>query len=158
MKHIVLPLMGIVLLSDCGQKQERQSLKQVVCITPELIQACIDSTLTLDSGLNSSNYLLDIHALEPIDKQIKSKVLKINPSIRLVKIDSLMNSDSTWIKYEFFQSPIISIDKIEFKKDGTILINTSKVKASDGSIGTEMLFKQQGDGYKCLKSRITFAS
>jgi hypothetical protein len=158
MKRVVLLLIGVLLLSECNQKREKQLLNPVSGITPKLIQTCIDSTLALDSGLNGSEYLLDIHALEPIDKQIKSKFLKVNPSIRLVKIDSLMNTDSTWIKYEFFQNPVISIDKVEFRTDGTILIETSKVKASDGAIGTEILLKQQGGNYKCLKSIITSVS
>lgn len=141
----------------CGQEGKKQ-VKSISIVTPELIQVAIDSTLSLDSGLNTGRFLLDTGVLDSVDKESLDKFLHQNNSIELTNLDSLYQNDSTWVKYKFFQHPVIRFEKVVPQKNGTILIRTSKHKASDGSIGTEMIFQKQSRGYQCLKCEITWIS
>lgn len=123
-----------------------------------LIQICIDSTIRLDSGLNTGKYLVDFTLVPSIDRNTVDSFLRANSAFIETDLDSLIKHDITWKKSEFFDNPVIRFERIVRQKDGTILINTSKTKASDGSIGTEIILKQNGQGYKCLKSAITWIS
>jgi hypothetical protein len=142
---------------SCGQHREKK-IGSLSTVTPELIQVIIDSTLALDAGLNTGYFLLDPGILSSIDKEALNKYKHQNNSVELANLDSLFQNDSTWVNYKFFQNPVIRFDKIVPQNNGTILIQTSKHKASDGSIGTEMIFQKEGNSYKCLKSEITWIS
>jgi hypothetical protein len=142
---------------SCGQQREKK-IESLSTVTPELIQVIIDSTLALDAGLNTGYFLLDPGILSSVDKEALNKYKRQNNSVKLANLDSLFQNDSTWVNYKFFQNPVIRFDKIVPQNNGTILIQTSKHKASDGSIGTEMIFQKKGSSYKCLKSEITWIS
>lgn len=123
-----------------------------------LIKTCIDSTLRLESGLNTGKYSIDFTLVKTLHRQTIDSFLRANPSVTETNLDSLMEHDSTWTKYQYFDNPVIRFEKIIYQRDGTVLINTSKKKASDGSHGTEIILKRDGQIYKCLKSEITWIS
>ena len=123
-----------------------------------LIQICVDSTLQLDNALNTEKYLIDFGHANTFDRKSIDSFLRANPSAIETNLDSLFRHDTTWTKYQFFINPVIRFDKIVRQKDGMILINTSKTKASDGAIGTEIILKEYKENYKCWKSEIKWIS
>lgn len=128
-------------------------------IALDLIQLCVDATLQLDPGLNTGEiYKIDFSLVQQLSKKGVAHFLSLHPYATEANVDSLFKSDSTWVQYQFFQHPAIRFEKIETQKDGTILINTSKHKASDGSIGTKIILKNVGDKFICLSKEITWIS
>lgn len=123
-----------------------------------LIQTCVDSTLELDSALNTTKYSIDFSLVTTLNRETIDSFLKANPVVAETNLDSLFKHDIKWIKHQYFDNPVIRFEKIIYQKNGTILINTSKTKASDGSIGVEIILKQDGQKYTCLKSTITWIS
>lgn len=122
-----------------------------------LIQTCVDSTLSLDRGLNGKKYLVDFSAMK-FDRRIIDNFFRSNPNAMETNLDSLFAHDPTWIKYQFFKNPVIRFEEIKRQNNSTFLIKTSKTLASDGSIGTEIILHRKGDGFECLKSQITWIS
>jgi hypothetical protein len=159
MRHCLTYLFLIVLtFYSCRQGSKSNASKNFKKAELSLIQTCVDSTLQLDYGLNTGKYLIDFSLVTTLNRQIIDSFLRANPTAIETNLDSLIKHDTTWTKYQYFDNPVIRFEKITRQKDGTILINTSKTKASDGSIGTEIILKQDGQRYKCLKSEITWIS
>src|SRR5205085_9460042 len=101
---------------------------------------------------------IDFSNVKEINRRGVDKFFKLDTNAIEANLDSLVLHDTTWIKYQFLQNPVIRFDKIELRVDGTILINTSKTKSSDGAIGTEIILQKKGDGFRCLSSKIKWMS
>ena len=152
-----LNLVILMTLVGCGHTIGRQS-ETAMSLDPDLIKTAIDSTLSLGPGLNTGSYLLDLGVLASTEKRVANEFVTKYRDIPLTNLDSLFKKDKTWLEYQFFDNPVIRFDKVLIRLDGTIQIRTSKYKASDGSIGTEMIFRRSASGYECLKSEITWIS
>ena len=143
---------------SCREAAQNSSVQNAEAADLALLQTCIDSTLQLDSGLNTARYSIDFGSIKTSYRKAIDSFLKINPTVIETDLDSLLTHDSTWTRYQFFQDPVIRFDTIIRQKDGTILINTSKIKASDGAIRTEIILQPKGTRFLCLKSEITTIS
>jgi len=152
----LLLIMGLTAMASCQQSHQQKKLSHV--LTPQLIQACIDTTLSLDKGLNTSDFMLDVDVLDTINKQALQSFMATHQFIKLAKIDSLYRNDSSWLEYRYFSHPVIRFETIAVMKNGDILVTMSKVKSSDGAIGARMIFRKEAGGYKCLESAITWIS
>ena len=151
---LVLLIFGLLLLG-CENKVVG---KPHSYITPGLIAQCVDSTLALDPGLNTPEYWFDPGMLDSLNKSSVQAYLLTNATIKIVNSDSLVVSDSNWVKYGFFTNAVLRFNSVIKRRDGIIEVHTSKTKASDGSIQVELLFRKTSSGYKCLKSEITTIS
>jgi len=157
LKPLLLILATIVIIS-CNKKSKKGTVTENFTISENLIQACIDSTLSLDPGLNSETYLLDVKSINNISKLELGRFLILNKNFKLINLDSLRKTDSTWIKYKFFNQAVIRFESIIIKPGGVIEIETSKIRAADGAIGVKMVFISKGRHFKCLKSGISWIS
>lgn len=154
-----IPLLLVISLagmSSCQQLPKEKKLSHV--LTPQLIQACIDTTLSLDKGLNTGDFMLDVDVLDTINKKALQSFMATHQSIKLAKIDSLYRTDLSWLEYRYFSQPVIRFETITVMKNGDILVTMSKVKSSDGAIGARMIFRKVAGGYQCLESAITWIS
>jgi hypothetical protein len=156
--YLALTLFVLSAFCSCGQMPNNLTYTNSEKVALSLIQLCVDSTLQSDQGLNTGQYTIDFSATKELNRQGIDRFLKLNPNATETNLDSLVLHDTIWIKYQFFQNPVIRFDKIKEQPDGTILINTSKTKASDGSIGTEIIIQKQGDSFKCISTKITWIS
>jgi hypothetical protein len=152
----LLLVIGLVGMASCQQSHKEKRVSQV--LTPQLIQACIDTTLSLDKGLNTSDFMLDVDVLGTINKQALQQFIATHQFIKLAKIDSLYRTDLSWLEYRYFAHPVIRFETITVMKNGDILVTMSKVKSSDGAIGARMIFRKEAGSYKCLESAITWIS
>lgn len=144
----------IVLLLSCNPKTINSKQE-----TYQLLQTAVDATLKLDSGLNRESYLVDVRKVREIDPQAIAAFLQKNHNARLTNLDSLYQHDSNWRSYQFFQLPVISINEIKKQQDGSYLINSSKVKASDGAIEAEIILKPlKSSQYGLVSAKITSIS
>jgi len=152
-----LASISFVFLVFCSCGRETKGLTYVSSekVALNLIQVCVDSTLQLDRELNTGKYLVDFSMVKGLNRKGINSFLQHNGNASEANLDSLILHDSTWVRYQFFQNPVIRFDKIQVQPDGTILINMSKTKASDGAIGTEMILQRQGENVKCILNRIS---
>ena len=148
----------LFVFSSCAQQNVGQNYSNSEKISFNLVQLCIDSTLQLDQGLNTTKYLVDFTKVSQLNHQGVNKFFELNRMATTTNLDSMVLHDSTWINYQYFQNAVIRIEKITEQKNGTLLIITSKNKASDGSIGTEIILQKQGEVFKCLSCKITWIS
>jgi len=150
---LLLLVMGVVSCQQTGKEKKLSGL-----LTPQLIQACIDTTLSLDKGLNTGNYMVDADVLGNINKSALQEFVKIHKDVKLARIDSLYRTDLSWLEYRYFSHPVIRFETVTLLENGDILVNMSKVKSSDGAIGASMVFRKDMGRYKCIKSEITWIS
>ena len=148
----------LIILCSCRQAAQNKTIQNTEAANLALIQTCIDSTLQLDQGLNTGKYSIDFGSIKTAYRKAIDSFLKLNPAVIETDLDSLMIHDSTWTNYQFFQDPVIRFDTLIQQKNGTILINTSKTKASDGSIRTQIILQPKGKQFICLQSSITSIS
>jgi hypothetical protein len=120
-------------------------------------EMCIDSTLHLDPGTSTQTYFVDFGNAKDLPDSCIQKFLATHSNAHAANLDSLERKDTTWTKYGFFQNAVVKFNRIEQHND-SIIVNTSKIKAADGSNGTEMIFKKRGSSYICLYSGITWIS
>ena len=123
----------------------------------EFIAMCIDSTLHLDRGTSTQTYFVDFGKVKVLPDSSIQQFLATHSYAHAANLDSLEHNDTNWLKYGFFQNAVVKFDRIECHAD-SIIVNTSKIKAADGSNGTEMIFKRRGSSYICLYSGITWIS
>jgi len=143
-------------LTNCNDNKLKVTEKEKSMLPTNLIQICIDSTLVLDSKINTPTFYVD---LEYLRKKYQSSVaiyLTENKNLKSTNFDSLINVKSPWLKKDFFQNDIIRFEKVEIRKDNTILVETTKRRAVDASFGTEIILRKEGDKVICLKSNITW--
>lgn|GEM_PF-1903949 len=148
----------LLVFCSCGQETGNSTYVNSEKVALNLIQLCVDSTLQLDHGLNTGQYLVDFSIIKELNRRGIDSFLRLNANASEANLDSLILHDTTWVKYQFFQNPVIRFDKIQVQPDGTILIKTSKTKASDGAIGTEMILQRRGNNFKCVINRISWIS
>ena len=152
----LLLVIGLISMASCKQSHQQKRLSSV--LTPELIQACVDTTLALDKGLNTADFMLDVDVLDTINKQALQEFMTTHKFIKLAKIDSLYRTDSSWLEYRYFPHQVIRFETIAVQENGDIVVTMSKVKSSDGAIGARMTFRKEAGGYRCLSSSITWIS
>jgi hypothetical protein len=146
------------ILRGCRQGETTNAKKDFDHLQLALIETSVDATLQLDHGLNTETYAIDFKPVGLLKRNIIDSFLRKNPTIVETNLDSLLQHDTTWTKYQYFKNPVIRFEGVQIQNDGTILIRTSKTKSSDGAFGTKIILKQDGEKYKCLKSEITWIS
>ena len=152
---IILPLVLLYTYScntSTGQKLNGQKFGL------EFIELCIDSTLRIDPGTSVHIFYVDFSKVNSIDSNAIHTYLVLHKSIRTANLDSLFKNDSMWTKYGYFNIPVIRFEKITTKGADSIIVETSKHKASDGSNGVEIILIRSGNGFKCLSSGMTWIS
>lgn len=123
----------------------------------DFIKICVDSTLHLDPGTSTETYRVDFSKVKNIADPTIREFLAADKNASEANVDSLQKNDSTWMKYGYFEIAAIRFESVETRNDN-IIVHTAKIKAADGSNGTEMIFKRKGSAYKCLYSGITWIS
>jgi hypothetical protein len=117
----------------------------------------VDSALSKDIGLNANDYWIDFSNVTYFNKFEKKEFLIKNLNFHEINADSLLKSDSTWIQYGFLNRMLIKFKNIEINKD-SIIINLDKIKATDGSNGIEIIFKNIGGKIKLVSTKMTWIS
>ena len=158
-KSIFLAVSALIILNSCSEKPNDLTYINSELVAANLIQICIDSTLQLDDGLNSDTYSVDFSKAKDLNSDGVRRFLLTHPSTAQTNLDSLFQHIPKKNKYNFFfKQPIIRFEKIEKQNNGTILINTSKIRAAEGAIGTRIILKKHGNKFKCMLSEITWIS
>jgi hypothetical protein len=135
------------------------------CSTPKIsdnqkyliIEMAVDSALSKDIVLNTNDYWIDFSNVTYFDKSVTKEFLMKNVNFHEINADSLLKSDSTWIQYGFLDQMLIKFKNIEINND-SIIINLDKIKATDGSNGIEIIFKNIGGKIKVVSTEITWIS
>ena len=117
----------------------------------------VDSALSKDIVLNTNDYWIDFSNVTYFDKSVTKEFLMKNVNFHEINADSLLKSDSTWIQYGFLDQMLIKFKNIEINND-SIIINLDKIKATDGSNGIEIIFKNIGGKIKVVSTEITWIS
>ena len=123
----------------------------------EFIARCIDSTLHLDPGTSTKTYLVDFGKVRGFSETSIRQFFTTHPNASQTNLDSMLNNDTLWRKEGYFVKCIIKFQRIEFRND-SIIVKTSKMRATDGSNGAEIIFKKSGSSYIFLYSGITWIS
>jgi len=151
MRYIIWLLIFGFVITGCQNKKIITQEKTLI------IQAIIDSTLRIDSGLNTKDYWIDFSATNFFDSRSINDYIKQNTNCSEINSDSLLKNDSTWIKYGFLQKILIEIKNVESKGD-SITIDIDKIKATDGSNGLQIILKKMNGHYKVISSKMTWIS
>lgn len=153
MKLVILACVSSIFLSvSCKPQISNTSIYDA-----DFIELCIDSTLSLDPATSTAPYLVDFGHIQDLHDSSIKRFLATHTHVRATNLDSLERSDTTWQKYGYFHNPVIKFESIQVHAD-SIIVKTSKIKAADGSNGTELIFKKTGSSYKCLYAGITWIS
>ena len=151
MRNIIVTLtLGILIISCQSRKINIQEQTQILRMT-------IDSALTQDPGLNTSNYWIDFSNVDYFNKQAIRDLITLKPNFSEINSDSLLKNDSTWIKYEFLQNMLIKFKNLELKGD-SMIIDLDKISSSDGSNGIQIILKKVDKHYKVVSSKIIWIS
>jgi hypothetical protein len=155
-KYLFVILVLSLLNFGCQEQASKLNHYSKFTLSPTLIQRCIDSTIVLDSAINTKDFYVDLELLKKIDPISVTNYLNENKNIKFTNFDSLVKVKSHWLKKEFFQNDIICFEKVEKKGGDTIFIETTKRRAIDASFGTEIVFKKDGEKLNCIKSNISW--
>ena len=148
----------VTLFLSCGTTNQSLNYTNSGAEAFSLVQTCIDASLQLDPGLNTDSFLVDFTKVHNIDRNGIDSFLKQRKYISKTNLDSLFKHDSTWKQGRYFQKAVIRLEKIEKQRGDLLLIKTSKHKAADGSIGTEIILARKKSVYKLVSSKITWIS
>ncbi len=147
----------LVAISYVGcQPKSNTTVAETFRLPRTIIQQCIDSTLVLDSKINTETFYVDVESLKQIDPESVATYLNEHDELRVTNLDSLIKVKSAWLKNEFFMNDIIRFEKVENVGSDTVIVRTTKRRAIDASFGTEIVFKKVGDSVLCITSEITW--
>lgn len=119
----------------------------------QLVRLCIDTTLALDPGLNTSRYQVDFGRIKAWQASDIEQALQSRP-VQQTNLDSLLHHDSTWLQYGYLEIPVIRIESLDTLSDGRLRLRAYKLKASDGAIEVELIIRRTGDHFECLSRKI----
>lgn len=153
-------LLAILIAASVSSCKSLSTYKDSPVIACNLIDACVKETLKFDTGLHSNDhhFLVDFSAKTNLHSTGVYQFLKLNMLATETNLDSLFHNDKQWQTQQYFEHPVIRIEKIEELKNGDILVVVSKTKSAEGAIGTEIILHLNGDQFTVVKSRITWAS
>ncbi|MFC6224202.1 hypothetical protein ACFP2F_13200 [Hymenobacter artigasi] len=152
----IIGLCTMFLLSSCEPVRENPSFMNSALMARNLIQICVDSTLRLDSGLNSVNYLVDFKLVKNLNREGVKQFMLTRSEASETNLDSLLIIARRFSKYSFgLPEAVIRFEKITVRTDGMLLVEISKIRAADGFIDAELLLKPNGLSFKCIRSGIT---
>jgi len=123
----------------------------------DIIKAIIDSTLKMDSGLNTKDYWIDFSKINYFDSQSIEEFLAQHTKFTKINSDSLLANDPIWKEYGYLQKMLIIFRKVETDKN-LIKIEIEKIIATDGANGVEIIMKKEGRNYRIISSKITWIS
>jgi hypothetical protein len=118
-----------------------------------IIQMTIDSALKRDSGLNTKDFWIDFSRVQYFDEYAINDFLKQHSNFTEINGDSLLKTDSTWVRFEYLTRMLIIFKKVEIKGD-SIIISLDKIKSSDGADGIEIIIKKTIKDFKVVRSNI----
>jgi hypothetical protein len=151
-----LLLFLVTLLFSCHQPSKDLTHISDFTFPPTLIQQCIDSTIILDSNVNTKHFYVDLELLKEIDLTSVNSYLDENKDVKITDFDSLTKAKSSWLKKEFFQNDIIRFEKVEKLGGDTIFIEMTKRRAIDASLGAEIILKKVGQKFIWVESGISW--
>lgn len=140
---------------SCDENLTSNKSVSKIIIPSALIQASIDSTIILDSAINTKTFCVDLTVLKQIDPISVKSYLDTHPSVREINYDSLVKVNSPWFKEEFHNNNVIFFEKVENDGSDTFFVKTTK-RREDGSFGTEMIFLSNDSKLTCVKSKVTW--
>jgi hypothetical protein len=143
-------IIGLFLLS-CQSKRITSQEQALI------IGLAIDSALLQDSGLNTKNYWIDFSKTDVFERQAINTFLKQRVNFVEINSDSLIKNDPTWIKFGFLEKMLIKFKKVD-KQGNLLIIDLGKIKAIDGSNGTQIILKKNNNRYKVISSKMTWIS
>ena len=124
-------------------------------IPSTLIQSSIDSTIVLDSAINTKTFWVDLETLKRIDPMSVKLYIDEHPNLRVINYDSLVKVKSSWLQENFRNNNVIYFEKVVNNGTDTFFVKTTKRRV-DGSFGTEIIFVSEGSKLRCVKSEITW--
>lgn len=152
----LIGLCTMFLLFSCEPVREKPSFINSELVARNLIRICVDSTLRLDSGLNSVNYLVDFKPVKNLNSEGIKQFMLTRSEACETNLDSLLIIARRFSKYSFgLSEAVIRFEKITVQADGMLLVEISKTRAADGFISAELLLKPTGLSFKCIRSGIT---
>ena len=135
----------------------KSQMHEISNYSSDFIEMCVDSTLHLDPGTSTKTYLVDFGKVRVLSDTAIKQFLTSHTNASETNLDSLERNDTTWLKYGYFLNCVVKFNSIESHND-SVIVTMSKIRASDGSNGTKMIFKKTGSSYICLYSGITWIS
>jgi hypothetical protein len=146
----------VPLLFSCEQVRKTPTFTSSGIIAQNLIQICVDSTLQLDSGLNSVKYLVDFKLVKNLNSGGVKQFMLTRSEASETNLDSLLIIARRFSKYSFgLPAAVIRFEKITVRADGLLLVEMSKTRSAEGFISAELLLKPNGLSFKCISSEIT---
>src|SRR5258705_454482 len=143
------------ILISCKEKTDLTSdFSNSEKISFDLIRICVDSTLAMNKGINTKNYVVDLSGYNSlnlnkngVDSFIKAK----NSILPTSYYDSVIVG--TGVESHMWQSMLIRFQKITKKQNGIVEIETQKFKSFKEKVDLEIILKRKRDGYICVSSK-----
>lgn len=122
--------------------------------TYNLIKICIDSTLLLDEGLNSTKYLIDVNEVKMLNTKGVDNYFRFKKNTIACSLNILYKYSESWSKFKYFENCIIKFNKISITENSIIEVDILKIKSIDGAVLIKILLKKNASDFKCIESKI----
>ena len=155
--RLSLAITTLIFLGCKADTDYKQNYNNSSALAFDLIKQCVDTILTIDSTINTPNYVLDLSGIDSLNKQGIDRFLTMKNSILPTTSDdsTIIFKDGNPENFYMKQSMLIKFKTITFQNDKNAIITVSKIKSTEQIINAIIELERTFNGYRIKELTLT---
>ena len=151
MRRSFIAFVTVALLTSCKETNYKLDHVNSPKLAFDLIRLSVDSTLRIEKNMNTDNYVVDLSAIQNINKagldsftKYKTAILPTTNEDSLIVFD-----DPSFERFHMKKGIIIKFDSIRVRAQRQIIVSIRKIKSSNQIMSLTLHVERDYDGYIC---------